>query len=92
MCFVPGLESAYPSQQLSRVFHVLAIADVAAAFRRADVLGPVSLVGVVVMAGLLAWEQAIVQGGDMRHIGKAFFTINSWVGMVLLGVVAVPRG
>lgn len=75
--------------QLSRVFHVLAIAGVAAAFRRADVLGPVSLVGVVVMAGLLAWEQAIVQGGDMRHIDKAFFTINSWVGMVLLGVVAV---
>ncbi len=74
---------------LSRVFHVLAVACTAAAFRRTDVLGPVSLVGVVVMAGLLAWEQAIVQGGDMRHIDKAFFTINSWVGMVLLGIVAV---
>jgi 4-hydroxybenzoate polyprenyltransferase len=72
---------------LSRVFHVLAIAGVAGAFRRADVLGPVSMIGVVIMAGLLAWEQAIVQGGDMKHIDKAFFTINSWVGMVLLGVV-----
>jgi hypothetical protein len=39
------------------------------------------------MAGLLGWEQAIVQGGDMRHIDKAFFTINSWVGMILLAVV-----
>jgi len=74
---------------LSRIFHVLAVACTAAAFRRADALGPVSLAGVAVMAGLLAWEQAIVQGGDMRHIDKAFFTINSWVGMVLLGIVAV---
>lgn len=73
---------------LSRVFHVLAVAGVAGAFRRAEALGPVSLAGVVVMAGLLAWEQAIVQGGDMRHIDKAFFTINSWVGMILLAVVA----
>ena len=39
------------------------------------------------LAGLLGWEQAIVQGGDMRHIDKAFFTINSWVGRVLLGFV-----
>jgi 4-hydroxybenzoate polyprenyltransferase len=69
------------------VFHVLAVACVAGAFRRADPLGIVSLLGVVVMAGLLAWEQAIVGSGDMRHIDKAFFTINSWVGMVLLAVV-----
>ena len=74
---------------LSRIFHVLAVAVMAGAFRRAEALGPVSLAGVVIMAGLLAWEQAIVQGGDMRRIDKAFFTINSWVGMVLLGVVLV---
>ena len=34
------------------------------------------------MIGLLAWEQAIVRGGDMRRIDKAFFQINSWIGMV----------
>jgi len=39
------------------------------------------------MAGLLAWEQAIVRGGDLRRIDKAFFEVNSWVGMVLLLVV-----
>lgn len=74
---------------LSRIFHLLAVAGMAGAFRRAEVLGPVALVGVVIMAGLLGWEQAIVQGGDMRRIDKAFFTINSWVGMVLLGAVLV---
>jgi 4-hydroxybenzoate polyprenyltransferase len=74
---------------LSRVFHVLSVGFMAGAFRRADSLGAVSLAGVVVMAGLLAWEQAIVRGGDMRHIDKAFFQINSWIGIILLGFVLV---
>jgi 4-hydroxybenzoate polyprenyltransferase len=74
---------------LSRVFHVLAIACMAAAFRRAAPLGPFSLAGVVVMTGLLAWEQALVRGGDLRRLNRAFFEINSWVGMVLLAVVLV---
>ncbi len=74
---------------LSRVFHVLAIACMAVAFRRAGTLGPVSLAGVGIMAGLLAWEQALVRGGDLRRLNRAFFEINSWVGMVLLAVVLV---
>lgn len=73
----------------SRVFHVLAIACMAAAFRRAGPLGIVSLLGVAVMAGLLAWEQALVRGGDLRRLNRAFFEINSWVGMVLLAVVVI---
>ncbi len=59
----------------------------AGAFRRAEGLGMVSLIGVAVMAGLLAWEQNIVRGGDLKHINRAFFEINSWIGVVLLGVV-----
>lgn len=72
---------------LSRVFHVLAIACMAAAFRRAEPLGLLSLAGVGIMTGLLAWEQALVRGGDLRRLNRAFFEINSWVGMVLLAVV-----
>ncbi len=72
---------------LSRVFHVLAVGFVAGAFRRAELLGMVSLMGVVVMGALLAWEQALVRGGDLTHIDKAFFTINSWIGMALLAAV-----
>ena len=74
---------------LSRVFHVLAVACLAGAVRRTDQLGLVSLAGVVIMAGLLGWEQSIVRGGDMGRIDKAFFQINSWIGMVLLAVVLV---
>ena len=74
---------------LSRVFHVLAIACMAAAFRHADALGVVSLAGVLIMTGLLAWEQALVRGGDLRRLNRAFFEINTWVGMVLLAVVTI---
>jgi 4-hydroxybenzoate polyprenyltransferase len=74
---------------LSRIFHVLSVAFMAGAMRRGPGLGWVSLAGVLVMAGLLAWEQAIVHGGDMRRIDKAFFEINSWIGMVLLALVVV---
>jgi 4-hydroxybenzoate polyprenyltransferase len=74
---------------ISRVFHVLSVACMAAAFRRAEPLGVVSLSGVLIMIVLLAWEQAIVRGGDMRHIDKAFFQINSWIGIMLLAVVLV---
>jgi len=74
---------------VSRLFHVLSIAFMAGAVRRGPGLGLVSLGGVVIMTGLLAWEQAIVRGGDMRRIDKAFFEINSWIGMVLLLAVVV---
>ncbi len=74
---------------LSRVFHLLAVVLMAVAMRHGPGLGWVSQVGVVIMAGLLVWEQIIVRGGDMGHIDKAFFEINSWIGMVLLGVVLV---
>jgi 4-hydroxybenzoate polyprenyltransferase len=74
---------------LSRVFHVLAVVFMAVAMRGGPGLGLVSLAGVLVMAGLLVWEQAIVRGGDMARIDKAFFQINSWIGMVLLGSVLI---
>jgi 4-hydroxybenzoate polyprenyltransferase len=74
---------------ISRVFHVLSVAFMAGAFRRAENLGPVSLFGVLVMVVLLGWEQTLVRGGDLRRIDKAFFTINSWIGMMLLFVVLI---
>ncbi len=72
---------------VSRVFHALAVVLMILAFDQAGLLGPVSFVGVGIMAGLLVWEQRIVRGGDLRRIDKAFFEINSWVGMVLLVLV-----
>ena len=74
---------------LSRLFHLLAVSCLAIAFARSDVLGPSALLGVVIMAGLLIWEQWLVRGGDLRRIQRAFFEINSWIGVVLLAAVLV---
>ena len=72
---------------LSRLFHLLAVSCLSIAFAGSDVLGPVAMTGVVLMAGLLIWEQWLVRGGDLRRIQRAFFEINSWIGVVLLGSV-----
>jgi 4-hydroxybenzoate polyprenyltransferase len=72
----------------SRLFHLLALVSFAVAFTRSAVLGPVSLLGLALMAVLLGWEQWLVRGGDLRRIDQAFFTINSWIGIVILGWVA----
>jgi 4-hydroxybenzoate polyprenyltransferase len=84
---------------LSRLFHLLAVVCLAVAFTRPPVvypdggssatLGVASLVGVGVMAVLLIWEQMLVRGGDLRRIQRAFFEVNSWIGMVLLAAVLV---
>lgn len=72
---------------LSRLFHILCVGFMAMAFHQE--LGRLSQLGVIVMAGLLVWEQMLVRGGDMQRIDKAFFEINSWIGMMLLAVVLV---
>ncbi len=73
----------------ARVFHALAVACLAVAFSLPPALGAVSLAGVALMAMLLVEEHRLVRGGDLTRIDQAFFTVNSWIGMVLLAAVAV---
>lgn len=75
--------------RIARGLHVGAVAALAVAFVAAPGLGTVSLLGVAAMAGLLVWEHRIVQGGDLGRIDLAFFRINSWIGVVLLGFVVL---
>ncbi len=73
--------------RLARLFHLLAVVCLGVALARSELLGAVSLAGAAVMAGLLMWEHRLVRGGDLRRIGKAFFTINSWIGVVVLAAI-----
>lgn len=73
--------------RIARALHVGATTALAAAFATAPGLGALSLAGVAAMAVLLVWEHRIVQGGDLSRIDVAFFQINSWIGVVLLGFV-----
>ncbi|MCW2956916.1 MAG: ubiA, partial [Thermoleophilia bacterium] len=65
-----------------RVAHVVAVAAIGVAGALFG-LGPLFWVALAIAAGLLAWENALVSADDLSRIDKAFFTVNSWVGVVL---------
>ena len=79
---------------IAKGLHVLAVLCLAIAFRAAPAfgvtadLGLCARLGLVAMTLLLLWEHRLVRGGDLRRIDRAFFTINSWIGMLLLLFVA----
>ncbi len=46
-------------------------------------------VAIAAVAGVLVWEQSLVQPGDLRRMNAAFFGANAWVSvMVAAGIVA----
>jgi 4-hydroxybenzoate polyprenyltransferase len=45
--------------------------------------------GVVVVAGLLAYEHLIVRPGDLRRLDAAFFTVNGLISVVFLAFVSL---
>ncbi len=47
-------------------------------------LGVLYWVGVVIVAGLLKFEHHLVGDGNLSRINTAFFTINGWIGVLLL--------
>lgn len=67
---------------LARAFHLGALL----LWWRAGVAGGLGawwLAGVGAVALMLAYEHWLVRGGDLRRIDRAFFELNSWVGMAL---------
>ncbi|MCW2922657.1 MAG: 4-hydroxybenzoate octaprenyltransferase [Thermoleophilia bacterium] len=65
-----------------RVAHAVTIAAFLTAAVHLD-LNPAAYVGIAVAAGLLAWENSMVSADDLTRMDRAFFTVNSWVGVVL---------
>jgi 4-hydroxybenzoate polyprenyltransferase len=53
------------------------------------VLGPVALVGIVLVAALLLYEHSIVSPSDLRRLNAAFFTMNGVISIVFFVFVAV---
>ena len=50
-------------------------------------VGALYWVGVGVVAGLLAYEHAIVSPGDLRRLDAAFFTMNGVISLAFFGFV-----
>jgi 4-hydroxybenzoate polyprenyltransferase len=56
------------------------------AFREVGLVVTAS-VGSAAVFALLGYEHWLTRSGDLSQIDKAFFQVNSWVGLVLLGIV-----
>jgi 4-hydroxybenzoate polyprenyltransferase len=75
---------------LARLFHVVAVALLAAVYALAP-LHPVYLVGVAAVAGLLFYEHSLVRADDLSRIDAAFFTVNGWISLGYFAVTLAAR-
>jgi len=75
---------------LARLFHVVAVALLAAVYALAP-LHPVYLAGVAAVAGLLIYEHSLVRADDLSRIDAAFFTVNGWISLGYFVVTLAAR-
>ena len=73
---------------VSALLHVATIGCLAA-LPFVEPMGPSYWVGVVLIAGVLIYEHAIVTPTDLSRINKAFFDLNGYISLVFLAAVAL---
>jgi 4-hydroxybenzoate polyprenyltransferase len=73
--------------RISRIMHVATIVVMAALWRAAD-LPSTYLVGVAVVAVLLAYEQSLVSERDLSQVKRAF-DLNGYVGIIYFAATAL---
>ena len=66
-----------------RIMHLATVAALVALGIWMD-LGILYYVGGAIASGLLAYEHILVKPNDLSKLNRAFFTINSYVAVVLL--------
>lgn len=79
---LPARFGIEPALGVVKGAHVITIASFCGAALMLD-LGPAAWIGIALAAVLLAWENSMVSADDLSRIDKAFFTVNSWVGVAL---------
>lgn len=77
-----------PALRVAAGLHVLAVFAFAAA-GAASRMGTAYYAGVGVTAALLLAENIVAHPNDARRINVAFFTINGWVGIVMLAATGI---
>ena len=75
---------------VSRLWHALSVAFLVA-FGAAAGLGVVYYLGVVVVAGLLFYEQSLVSKDDLSKVDVAFFTMNGVISLIFFAFVLLDR-
>ena len=66
---------------VSRLFHAGMVVCLLGMWLKMG-LGIMALLGVVTMAGLLAYEQSLVSAEDLSRVDAAFFTVNGWASVL----------
>ena len=85
----PGLHSIPKSLgiarslELARIFHIVMLALLGWLLRLSG-LGPVAWIGLLLVAALLWYEHSLVKPDDLSRMNAAFFTVNGYIGMLLL--------
>ena len=72
--------------KVSRLVHALAVA-ILIAVGRLEHLHLLYFAGVLVVAGLILYEQRLVKPDDLSRVDMAFFTLNGWVSVSLFAFV-----
>lgn len=72
-----------PALTIMRYCHIAAVVSLIV-FGAVNAYGWVYWTGMGVCGGLLVLENVIVNENDLSHLQTAFFTINSWFGILLL--------
>ena len=75
---------------IARVFHVVML-GLLVALVVAFGLGKLAGLGVIAVAGLLAYEHALVRHDDLSKLNAAFFTMNGVISVVFFLFVAADR-
>jgi 4-hydroxybenzoate polyprenyltransferase len=78
---VPRLCGIGNALLIARALHVLMILSLLMLVWQLQ-LGPLSIVGVAAIAGLLIYEHGIVHANDLSRVNAAFFTMNGWVSVL----------
>jgi 4-hydroxybenzoate polyprenyltransferase len=73
-----GLNGAF---WIARIMH-LGVAGLLFVLLHAFALGPVALVGYILVIALLAYEHSIIAPTDLRRMNAAFFTLNGIISVV----------
>jgi len=80
---IPAWLGPRGARWFARGLHAVAVVAWAWSFHAVGLDG-IALLGVLATAGLLGYEHWLVRGDDLSRIDKAFFQVNSWIGVVLL--------
>lgn len=75
---------------VSRAMHLLMLLLLAAVGWLAG-LGPLYYIGLLLIAGLIAYEQSLVKPDDLSRVNLAFFTLNGWISVSLFAFVVLDQ-